>query len=415
MALRLYRVDPFLRRFSARVTALATIDGRPAVALDQTAFYPTSGGQAFDRGALNGIDVVDVIERDDGEILHALARPAEVAVGAAVDGEIDWPRRFDHMQQHTGQHVLSAAFARVAGLDTLSVHMGDEACTLDLPTPRLDPALIERVEDAANQAIYDDLPVIAREVTEAELSGIPLRKPPAVSGLIRIVEVQGLDWSACGGTHVASTGQIGLIRVHKVEKRGNETRVYFHCGRRALLDYRQAGAVVAALADGFRVSRRELPEAVERLRAEAHAARKALTEAQEKLAELEATVLLQNARAAAGDASPIVIARVFTDRDAAQLKAIAKRLTAEPGVVALLGAPGEKASLCFARSKDATGDMGKLLRDALAALGAKGGGSTDFAQGGGAPASADQVRQAVDRARIGMQGNPSGNTPPIGS
>ena len=415
MALRLYRVDPFLRRFSAHVTALATIDGRPVVALDQTAFYPTSGGQAFDRGALNGIGVVDVFERDDGEILHALARPAEVAVGDSVDGEIDWLRRFDHMQQHTGQHVLSAAFVRVAGLDTLSVHMGDEECTIDLPIPRLDPALIERVEDAANQAIYDDLPVIAREVTAAELPAIPLRKPPTVTGLIRIVEVQGLDWSACGGTHVASTGQIGMIRVYKAEKRGNETRVYFHCGRRALRDYRQAGAVASELADGFRVGRRELPQAVERLRAEAQAVRKALADAQDKLAEADALAMLRDAKSAAVGAPFTIIARVFTDRDAAQLKAIARRLTAEPGVVALLGAPGEKAGLCFARSKDAAGDMGKLLRDALTALGAKGGGSADFAQGGGVPASAEQVQQAVDRASMALQGDPSGSKQPIGS
>ena len=415
MTLRLYRVDPFLRRFSARVTALASVDGRPAVTLDQTAFYPTSGGQACDRGALGGVAVVDVSERDDGQILHALARPAGVAVGDRVEGEIDWPRRFDHMQQHTGQHVLSAACVRVAGLDTLSVHMGDEDCTIDLPTPRLEPALIERVEDAANQAIYDDLPVIAREVTAAELPGIPLRKPPTVTGLIRIVEVQGLDWSACGGTHVASTGQIGMIRVYKAEKRGNETRIHFHCGRRALLDYRQADAVAGELADAFRVSRRELPQAVERLRAEAQAARKALADAQDRLAEADAAALLRDAADTAGGASPVLIARVFMDRDAPQLKAIARRLTAGPGVVALLGAPGEKASLCFARSKDAAGDMGQLLREALAALGAKGGGSPDFAQGGGVPASPDQVQQALDRARVTVQGTRSGGEQAIGS
>lgn len=415
MAVRLYRADAFLRRFSARVTELAITDSRPAVTLDQTAFYPTSGGQAFDRGALNGVSVVDVIERDDGEIVHILAEPLAATVGDAVEGEIDWPRRFDHMQQHTGQHVLSAAFARVAGLETLSVHLGDDVCTLDLPTPRLDPALIARVEDAANQAIYDNLPVTAREVSEAELSGIPLRKPPTVTGLIRIVEVQGLDWSACGGTHVASTGQIGMIRVCKVEKRGGETRVYFHCGRRALLDYRQAAAVAGALAEQFRVSRQELPQAVERLRLEAQAAHKALTDAREKLAEAEAAAMLREAASAAGDARPVMIARVLADRDAAQLKAIAKRLTAGPGVVALLGAPGEKAGLCFARSKDAPGDMGRLLREALAALGAKGGGSADFAQGGGVPASAAQVQQALDQARISLQGALPAGAPAIGS
>ena len=399
MGLRLYRIDPFLRRFTARVMEQTHFDGQPAVILDQTAFYPTAGGQAFDRGTLAGAGVVNVIERDDGEIVHVLAEPI---AGVNVDGEIDWPRRFDHMQQHSGQHVLSAAFVRVANLDTVSVHMGDEECTLDLPSPRLDPSIVERAEDAANQAIYDDLPITAREVTDADLPAIPLRKPPKVTGLIRIVEVQGFDWSACGGTHVASTGQIGLIRVVKAEKRGNETRIYFHCGRRALLDYRQASAVAGGLADGFRVSRQDLPQAVERLRAEAQATRKALAEAQERLVELDAVELLREARAAAG-ASVVVVARAFADRDAAQLKAMAKRLTAELGVVALLGAAGEKASLCFARSKDAPGDMGKLLREALAALGAKGGGSAEFAQGGGIQARLEQVQEAVEVGRTRIQ------------
>ncbi len=266
MALRLYRTDPYLRRFSAHVLDRPSQDGYPALVLDQTAFYPTSGGQANDLGDIQGARVLDVVERDDGEIVHVLDR---MVPDDLITGEIDWPRRFDHMQQHTGQHILSQAFVRVADLDTLAVHFGSEECTLDLPAPRVDPALIARVEDAANQVIYDDRPVIAREVAEADLASLDLRRPPKVTGLIRVVEVQGYDWSACGGTHVASAGQVGLIRIFKVERRAETTRAYFHCGRRALLDYRRVSAVADALAESFRVGRWELGPAVERLRDEA--------------------------------------------------------------------------------------------------------------------------------------------------
>ncbi|MCS7061455.1 MAG: DHHA1 domain-containing protein [Anaerolineae bacterium] len=402
MTLRLYRANPYLRCFSAQVVEHGHYQGRPAVVLDQTAFYPTSGGQAHDVGYINGVAVIDVIEREDNTILHVLDQAFDVCAGAVVTGQIDWPRRFDLMQQHSGQHVLSAAFVRVAGLDTLSVHMGNEASTLDLPTPRLERAVIERAEDAANQAIYDNLPITAREVTRAEVEHVPVRKPPTVDGLVRIVEIQGLDWSACGGTHVSSTGQIGIIRIVKTEKRGNETRVYFVCGRRAVLDYREASGILAALGETFRVGRHELPAAIERLRAEAQSVRKALSTLQERLIDTEALALLRAAENNRTGGGHLVIAHTFAERDAAELKAMAKRLVAEPGVIVLLGAAGEKASLCFARAKDAPGHMGEALRSALATLGAKGGGSAEFAQGGGLPANIEQVKAAIELAKLNI-------------
>jgi alanyl-tRNA synthetase len=168
----------------------------------------------------------------------------------AVTGEIDWTRRFDHMQQHSGQHILSAAFVKTCGLDTVAVHMPADdphnpaalagACTLDVPSAKVSADMARRAEDAANAVIFADTPIVAYEVGDADLSAIPLRKPPKVTGRIRIVEVKGYDWSACGGTHVGSAGQIGQIRIVKLEKRGNETRVYFRCGSRALQDYRRA-------------------------------------------------------------------------------------------------------------------------------------------------------------------------------
>ena len=395
MTVRLYRSDPYLRHFAARVIDRLSHQGRPALLLDRTAFYPTSGGQAHDLGAIGGAAVLDVVERDDGEIVHVLDRP----VGEeAVEGEIDWPRRFDHMQQHTGQHILSQAFVRLAGLDTLAVHFGADDCTLDLPAPRIEAGLIERVEDAANQVIYEDRPVVAREWAEADAAAMDLRRPPKVAGLIRVVEVQGYDWSACGGTHVSTTGQVGLIRLSRAERRAEETRVTFLCGRRAMRDYRRVSAVADALAESFRVSRWELDQAVERLREEARAARKGLLDAQRDLVEYEARELLAGA-VSAGAARLAV--RVYADRDAGHLKAVAKRMASEPGLIALLGSAGARSALCFARAKDAPGDMNALLREALAALGggAKGGGSADFAQGGGIPADDAQVRAALARAR----------------
>lgn len=402
MTLRLYRGDSFLWRFSARVRERCTHEGHPAVTLDRTAFYPTSGGQPFDVGTLNGVPVIEVVERPDGEIVHVLSEPVS---GDNVQGEIDGARRLDHMQQHSGQHVLSQTFVHVANLDTVAVHIGADDCTIDLPSPRLSPGVVEQAEDEANRIIVEDRPFIVREMTDAEVAQLPLRKPPKVTGQIRIVEVQDYDWSACGGTHVHAAGQIGLIKITRVEKRGDATRVYFRCGRRALLDYRELNNLTAALVDSFRLGRAELLPAVERLREEARAARKALTDAQSRLLEYEAREMLQTAPA---DAHPCVIAQAFNDRDATALKFMAKRLTAEPGVVALLGSQyGKRISLCFARSADASADANGLLRGALNALGAagaKGGGSAEFAQGGALIEGVARLEAALDWAKRQVEG-----------
>jgi alanyl-tRNA synthetase len=395
--LRLYRADSYLHAFAARVVERLTYNHQPALILDQTAFYPAAGGQPNDLGFINGAAVTDVVERKDGEIVHVLAGDM---TGDTVHGEIDWPRRFDHMQQHSGQHVLSQAFVRAANLDTISVHIGAEECTLDLPSPRVPTDVIECAEREANDIVAEDRPFIVREVTDAELAGIPVRRPPKVAGLIRIVEVKDYDRSACGGTHVRSTAHIGLIKITKAEKRGDETRIYFRCGRRAYTDYARLNVVVANLVDAFKVGRYEVDQAVSRLSDEAKATRKALAEAQTRLIEYEAAELLAQTRP--DGAGVIVIARAYPERDPAQLRALAKQLTAQPGVVALLGASGENAQLCFARSADVPHDMAHLLRQALSNLSpngsAKGGGTADFAQGGGVPADLARVEAVLHPA-----------------
>jgi alanyl-tRNA synthetase len=379
MTRRLYRADAWLRIFEADIIERGAHDGRPTVILDQTAFYPTSGGQPNDLGVLAGCTVLDVLEtaRSTGQIIHVLDRAPQVD---RVSGEIDWARRFDHMQQHTGQHLLSAVFGDVLGLETMAVHIGSEECTLDLNTPALTADHIALAERHVRALIAENAPVLTYEVDDAAAARLRLRKPPKVSGLIRVVEIQGVDWSACGGTHVASTAQIGTIKIVRAERRGNETRVTFVCGERAWHEFDTLSRDMAGLSTVFSATRREVPEAAGRLREELRLAQRALSEAHIALAETEARLLLREADGQS------VVARVYPGVDMNGLRTIARAVVAQPGRVVLLAAPGDKAALCFARSADVVTDVSALLKQALARVGGKGGGSRELAQGGGAAA-----------------------------
>ncbi len=266
------------------------VNGQPAVILDRTAFYPEGGGQPSDRGALNRVEVVDVQTREaDDEVLHILSAPL---AEAAVTGVVDHTRRFDLMQQHTGQHILSQAFVHTASAETVSFHLNPDpsegALTIDLSQAALTPAQIDRAEDFANTIVYENRPVIARFVDDEELQALPLRKPPQVDRAIRIVEIQGFDWSACGGTHVARTGEVGVIKIVKVEKRGAETRVEFRCGQRALLDYRRKHQLISQAASDLTIGFWELDQAIGRMQADAKAARRQLMDAEARLQQYEA-------------------------------------------------------------------------------------------------------------------------------
>jgi alanyl-tRNA synthetase len=391
MTERLYYTDSYCTHFSARVIERLVWEDRPAVVLDRTAFYPTSGGQPSDRGTLDGVGVLDVFVREeDGAIVHVLEHALREA---EVEGLLDWSGRFDHMQQHTGQHVLSAAFERVLDADTVGFHLGTDLSTIDLNVAHLEPAAALPVEELANQVVWENRPVAVRLVNPDDLATLPLRRPPVVEGPVRIVEIADLDVNPCGGTHVINTGEIGLIKIVRLEHRGGETRVEFVCGGRALRDYQAKNGMASRLTAMLTVGHWELDQAVERLQAEAKQLRHDLRAARRRLLRAEASEL---AEAAAAHGPHRVVGQVWERRDPAELRALAQELMQRPGLVALLVSVGERTHLCFARAEGMELDVAALLRDACAQLGGKGGGRPHLAQGSAPAADVAYVTAVVD-------------------
>jgi len=301
---RLYYSDPYLREFDATIRRVAERDGRLAVELDRTAFYPTSGGQPFDTGTLGAFRVLDVVDDDDGSIWHGVgpesadpaSRVPRPEPGHQIHGRIDWERRFDHMQQHTGQHVLSAAFEHLFRVRTVSFHMGTEASTIDL-AHETTPAQIEAAEQAANAVVWDDRPVAIRFASPEEAATLPLRKEPVREGTLRLIDVDGFDLSACGGTHVARTGAIGVIAVSRWERFKGGQRVEFLCGGRALRVFGAMRDTMAASVRLLSVLPEELPAAIERMQLEAKEQKRATMALQIDLARYRAAEIAASAEA----------------------------------------------------------------------------------------------------------------------
>lgn len=384
---RLYFADAYLRSFTARVVARRERDGAHEVALGQSAFYPEGGGQPADHGTLDNVAVTDV-QVEDGLIWHRLAAPL---VADELRGEIDWARRFDHMQHHHGQHLLSAALERLYGLKTVSFHLGTTVVTIDIDGA-LAPAQAIGAEELANHVIWEDRPVAARFVSPQELATIVFRKAPTVEGDVRVVSVPDFDNSACGGTHPRSTGGVGVLHIRRWERRGNGTRIEFLCGERALRDYRTRDQAIQHLAATFSVGIDEAPAAVARLREAEEQHRKQLKETTEKLIQYEA---LELAAKAESYGTIRVVRRSFGGRPVDEIQALATALTSA-GCIALLGTAGERTQLVFARPDGAAVDCGKLLRETLAQFGGRGGGQAARAQGG--MPDSTQLNAALDVA-----------------
>ena len=384
-SLRLYYSDATLRSFDAIVVSCVTAGAHFEVLLDQTAFYPTSGGQPFDTGRLGGADVIDVVDRDDGEIVHIVTRA--LAPGQRVTGEIDGDRRFDHMQQHTGQHLLSAAFDRLHGARTVSFHLGRDMSTIDLGR-ELTRDEIAAAESEANRIVWEDRAVQVRLVSEQEAARLPLRKEPARGGELRIVEVDAFDLSACGGTHVARTGMVGVIAVSAWERFKGGMRVSFACGRRALDAHRRLRDVVTTAGRTLSVTSAELNDHIDRLQSQARALQRDVRALHEQLAGYRAADYCRNAETM----GPYrVVLRAEPSTDAAALRTLAQLVTRQPALVAIFVGDGNPAPVVIARSAGVELDAGAVLKDALASFGGRGGGKPDLAQGGVTASSGEIV------------------------
>ncbi|MBR6667616.1 MAG: alanyl-tRNA editing protein [Clostridia bacterium] len=393
---RLYYDNAYLTAFDARVLSCRANGDHYDVLLDRSAFYPTSGGQPFDTGSLGDARVVDV-NVTQGEVWHTVTQP--LTPGDTVHGMIDWPRRFDHMQQHAADHMIASALHRLMGGVTIGLHISSDVSTIDVSMPggitRISDEDVRRIENDVNERIQQDVPIRCWFPDPEELVSLPLRKKPTVDEHVRIVAIGTDEMVACGGTHPATAGQLGLVRIVSVTPARGKMRVAFLAGQRALSDSYRCSEAAHAAAALLSTGVDSLPVAVSTLQEKLRTAEfellrfkkeQLLSQAEQFLA--EADVLSDGAR---------VVAR-FVQADAILLRDLASRLIETPGIIALLGATtGDQAIYVFARSSDLSTDMGTLLRSCAVPLGGKGGGRPDFAQGGGCPAILDAARQTLQR------------------
>ena len=378
---RIYFTDASILEFSARVVEVRPSSDGQQVVLDKTAFYPTGGGQPNDTGLLNEARVVDVYEDEAGVIFHLVKEPGQLQAGDSVTGRIDQARRLDHMQQHSGQHILSQAFVKACNAQTRSFHLGAQTSTIDIELYSPTDDHMRTAEEVANQVIFEDRLMRVHMVNEEEAARLPLRKEVAVRGDVRVIEIEDFDWSPCGGTHAARTGQIGLIAIKSFERAKKMTRVEFVCGRRALVEYRQASGAASAIARLFSADREAAPELAARAIEENKALKKRLRDLLELAIGAEAAGLLAEA-GATNDFK--IIRRAYDDRDVEEIRLLASKIVATEPAVALLGTRDKSsARLVFARSASLAQEMGRLMADACSLLGGRGGGRPDMAQGGG--------------------------------
>jgi alanyl-tRNA synthetase len=409
MTERLYYHDSFVYDFDAEVQSTAE-SPRPALILDRTAFYPTSGGQIHDTGWITTVTgesgstvrmrVTEVADTEDGHVVHYLEAPLKnVQPGTRICGEIDPGRRRDHMQQHSGQHVLSAAFVRLFGMATVSFHMGDDYCSIDLDTPSLTKEQVEAAEKLANDMMIENRSVEVRYVSRDEAASLGLRKlPPAGRDRLRLIDIRDFDLTACGGTHVSATGQIGGILLRKFEKVRQGYRVEFVAGQRAVATARRDYMTLSDAAALFSAHIYDVPQQVRKSLDEIRTLRKQLEQSQDELAAAQATTLLAEAPASKGRK---VIVRTFADRDLNFVKLLAQKLTRQSSeAIALLATMLPPPAFIFAQSSGQPYDMGALLKETLSKLGGRGGGSKDMAQGGAPAAEGIEAALAAAAQRL---------------
>lgn len=379
---KLYRQDAYITEFTANVLQAVPIsEERWEVILDRTAFYPLSGGQLHDTGTLGGEVVLEVREAGD-TVVHVTKAPLPVG---QTEGKVDWLRRFDHMQQHTGEHILCGAFFALLGANNIGFHMGEQSSQIDLDLPGLTPEQVEAVEDLANQAIYNNYPITCHHTTGEKLDRFHLRKQPAKSfAALRLIEVQGFDCCPCGGTHVGTAGEVGLIKVRYWENKKHGVRVDFVCGRRAMADYRQKNAVIHEIASHLSVPVGDVLPAFIRQSNKAVAAQKELAATRKELLQQQAVKWLQDTAPVGGKK---IITRILAGSGPQELKEVANSLmdSGETVVALLVGKEesSDRVHLLFTSTPGIAADMNILLKSILPLISGRGGGTAQLAQGGG--------------------------------
>ena len=383
---RLYFENPYQIEFEARVVERLSRREKLAVVLDQTCFYPESGGQPSDRGTLNGMEVLGVLE-EDSKILHLL----EDDISAEeVKGKIDWQTRFDFMQQHAGQHILSQSFHELYQAETLSFHLGEVTSTVEIDLRKVAEEEVERVETRANDIVFQDREIKSYFIPEEKISSIPLRKPPKKKGLIRVVEVTDFDYSACGGTHPSKTGEVGLIKILKWEKIRNNVKFEFVCGQRASKDYTWKNRDLRELSNMFTVSEREILTSVEKLQSDLKSQRKKTRKMQERVSQYEAQEIIRNTEGR-------IIKDVFTGRTPDEVRCLALNIIKKGDFIVLYALrEGERGHLVFACSENLNCDMRELVPLVSPLIKGKGGGNPSLVQIGAE--EAENLELALDKA-----------------
>ena len=388
---RIYFDDPYQVKFESKIIDRVKHNNRTALILEQTCFYPESGGQPADKGTLNGVEIIDVIE-DKGRILHIVDQ--EVAE-TKVNGKVDWKTRFDYMQQHAGQHILSQSFWELMQGKTMSFHLGQDVSTLEIDIQKISDLELEKVEEGANKVIFQNREIKTYFVDEDKIGEIPLRKPPKKTGLIRVVEVADYDFSACGGTHPSRTGEIGLIKILKWGRIRNNLSFEFVCGSRALKDYTLKNRILLQAASRLSVGEEEVPDAVEKLFTDLKSEKKQRRKVLIKLSEREAGDIRQNAEGR-------IIKKIYSGRSRDDIRHIALNIIRNPGYIVLFGLKADrKANLILARSEDIDFDMRQLIPAASQLINGKGGGRPSLVELAGD--NVENLKHALEELEEGLE------------
>ncbi len=391
MTKKLYLDDPYLQNCTSEIVKQTQVHSKPGIILNQTVFYPTSGGQPHDTGWISGVEVIDVLEDQNQQIIHLLEKPL---IGSQVVCEINWDRRFDHMQQHSGQHILSQVLLRTSHTNTISFHLGEQSSTIDIDQSGLTPETIFSVEQFANRIIFENRDIIDHMVSKSQINQFPIRTPPTVDDHIRILEIKDFDYSPCGGTHCSKSGEIGILKIRRHENYKGGTRIHFVCGFRALKDYQEKTELLKQLSKSLSTAEADLAQNITKLKEDLKTLTGERNDLNKKLLDYEADWLFPEGKQ---QANIRLVKKIFNNRQLKEIKLLARKIVEKsPDTVILFGIKTHgNAQLLFQCTEELAYDMVQLMETACSVIKGRGGGRPQQAQGGG---------PAVEKLEEALQG-----------